>query len=31
MKKFMTAVWDFFVAWGEYRYKVAKRNGYGIY
>jgi len=28
MKKFMNAVWDFFVAWGEYRYQVAKRRGF---
>lgn len=31
MKKFMTAIWDFFVAWGEYRYKMAKRHHYMIY
>jgi hypothetical protein len=31
MKKFLTAVWDFFAEWGEYRYKMAKRNGYMMY
>lgn len=31
MKKFFTAVWDFFVAWGEYRHKALKRRGYSVY
>jgi len=31
MKKFMNAVWDFFVEWGEYRYQVAKRRGFMNY
>lgn len=31
MKNFIQAVWDFFVAWGEHRYRLAKRNGYMIY
>jgi len=31
MKKFITAVWDFFVAWGEYRYQVARRRGFVPY
>jgi hypothetical protein len=22
------ALWDFFVAWGEYRYKIAKKNNF---
>lgn len=28
MKKFITAFWDFLVAWGEHRYQVAKRHGF---
>lgn len=31
MKKFITAVWDFFVEWGEYRYKALQRRGYSHY
>jgi hypothetical protein len=31
MKKFAKAFWAFFEAWGEYRYKLAKKNGYMIY
>lgn len=31
MKKFITAFWDFLVAWGEHRYQVAKRHGYRGY
>jgi len=31
MKEFAKAVWDFFVAWGEYRYQIAKRRGYSGY
>jgi len=31
MKKFLTAAWDFFEAWGEYRYKMAKKHGYMMY
>jgi hypothetical protein len=28
MKKFINAVWDFFVEWGEYRYQATKRRGF---
>ena len=31
MKKFTTAVWKFFEAWGEYRYQVARRRGFMTY
>jgi len=31
MKKFLTAVWDFFEAWGEYRYQIHKRRGFMTY
>jgi len=31
MKKFLIAVWNFFEAWGEYRYRVAKRRGFMTY
>jgi hypothetical protein len=31
MKKFIDSVWDFFVAWGEFRYQVAKRRGFMYY
>ena len=31
MKKILTATWDFFVAWGEYRYQLARKRGYMIY
>jgi len=31
MKKVTQAIWDFFVAWGEYRYQVAKRRGFQYY
>ena len=31
MKKFINAVWDFLVAWGEYRYELARRHGYRGY
>lgn len=31
MKKFGKAVWDFFVAWGEYRYKVSRQHQYRWY
>lgn len=31
MKKILTAVWEFFEAWGEYRYQVARKRGYMIY
>jgi hypothetical protein len=31
MKNVITAVWDFFVAWGEYRYQIAKRRGLQYY
>ena len=26
MKKFLNSVWNFFVAWGEFRYKQAKKR-----
>jgi hypothetical protein len=29
--KLLNKVWDLLVAWGEYRYKMAKRNGYMMY
>jgi hypothetical protein len=28
MKKFLTAMWDFLAAWGEYRYQLSKRHGF---
>lgn len=31
MKRFLNAVWDFLVAWGEYRYKLSKQNQYRWY
>lgn len=31
MKKALTAVWNFFVAWGEYRAKMAAKRGYMLY
>jgi hypothetical protein len=31
LNKIKIAVWDFFVAWGEYRYKIAKKNGYMMF
>lgn len=31
MKKFLTAVWNFFEAWGEYRYQIHKRRGFVTY
>jgi len=31
MKKFLNAVCDFFVAWGEYRHAQAKKNQYRWY
>ena len=31
MKKFFKAIWDFFVAWGELRYKSLQRRGYSPY
>lgn len=31
MKKFSTAVWEFFEAWGEYRYQMARRRGWLYY
>ncbi len=31
MKEFFKAVWDFFVEWGELRYKALQRRGYSIY
>ena len=31
MKKAIDAVWDFLVAWGEYRYELARKRGYMLY
>jgi hypothetical protein len=31
MKQIFNEVWDFFVAWGEYRYQVSKRRGHAVY
>jgi hypothetical protein len=31
MKNFLKAVWEFFEAWGEYRYQLAKKRGYMMY
>jgi hypothetical protein len=31
MKKILNAIWDFLQAWGEHRYQLAKKRGYGIY
>jgi len=31
MKKVLNAIWNFLEAWGEHRYQLAKRCGYGIY
>lgn len=31
MKKLLTAVWDFFVEWGEYRARMAAKRGYMLY
>jgi len=31
MKKFLIAIWDFFEAWGEYRYQIHKRRGFVAY
>lgn len=31
MKKFLNNVWDFFVAWGEFRYEQAKKRQYRWY
>jgi len=31
MKKVFKAISDFFVEWGEYRYKMAKRRSYMYY
>jgi len=28
MKKFITAVWNFFVEWGEHRAKIAMKHGH---
>ncbi len=28
MKEFFKAVWDFFVAWGEHRAKIAMKYGH---
>jgi hypothetical protein len=26
--KILTAIWEFFEAWGEHRYQLAKKRGY---
>jgi hypothetical protein len=26
--KILKAIWDFFEAWGEYRYQLAKKRGF---
>lgn len=31
MKKFINAVWDFLIEWGEYRYQQHKRQNYQYY
>jgi hypothetical protein len=31
MKKFKQAVWNYLVAWGEYRYKTVKYRGYMMF
>ena len=31
MKKFTQAVWDFFVAWGQYRYEQSRKRQYRWY
>lgn len=31
MKKFMNSVWDFFEAWGQYRYEQSKKRLYRWY
>ena len=31
MKDFFLAVWNFFVEWGELRYKALQRRGYSPY
>ena len=28
MKQVLNAIWDFLEAWGEHRYKIAKRYGF---
>lgn len=31
IKRILTAMWNFLEEWGEYRYKIAKKNGYNLY
>lgn len=31
MKKIIDTVWDVLVAWGEYRYQLAKKRGFAMY
>jgi len=31
MKRILNAIWNFLEAWGEYRFKQARRRGYGMY
>ena len=31
MKRVLNAFWNFLEAWGEHRYQIAKRRGYGMY
>lgn len=31
MKKVLNVIWDFLQAYGEHRYKLAKKRGYGMY
>ena len=31
MKRILNSIWDFLEAWGEHRYKMLKRSGYGMY
>ena len=31
MKKVLNVLWDFLEAYGEHRYKLAKKRGYGMY
>jgi len=31
MKRVLNAIWNFLQAWGEHRYQLAKKRGYGIY
>ena len=31
MKRVLNAIWDFLEAYGEHRYRLAKKRGYGMY